>query len=100
VESKPISLSAFTPPGLVSGDELSYVTFSPRATVTYPPVGKDSLTLFVTEGARDADGTEARISEDGTTQLERIALARYTGRARLDITVFDTDQSSGLETVR
>ncbi len=92
--------SSFEPPGLdKSRDKLSYVTFSPRATVIFPKVGKDSLTLFVTEGARADDFSEVRISENGTPPLERIALARYTGRARLDITSL-SDTSSELEATR
>ncbi len=95
--TKPPSLpSSYTPPGELSKDTLAYLAFTPRGTVL-TPAGSD-LTLFVTEGARNQAGQELRMLGDGdVSPLERIALARYTGRARLDVTVFDTDQSSGLE---
>ncbi len=89
--------TSYAPPGLDSTDKLSYLSFGPRGTILSPaPVSKETLTLFVTEGARDGAGKEARISAQGTAPLERIALARYTGRARLDITQL-SDTASELD---
>ncbi len=79
--------TGFVPPNPITGDRDSYITFSPRGTISYPGTQtRETLTLFVTEGARDGDGKEARISPQGIAPLERIAFARYTGRARLDVT--------------
>ncbi len=99
-DNAPTSISDFDPPGIPVNDKtgLSYLSFSPRGTVN-APAGTNTLTLFVTEGARDAGFTEARISEEGTAPLERIALARYTGRARLDITAV-SDRISDLDQAR
>ncbi len=83
--AKPTDFS-FHPPGTTSSDEdrFSYVQFKPTGVISFPNNG--TLALFVTEGVRDDFGNEARVAQKKHNGLERIAFARYTGRATLDVT--------------
>ncbi len=94
--SKPASLpSNYEPPGLEAGEagKLSYVQFNPSGAISYPSANDANLTLFITEGVRGEAGTQAKLSD-----FERIAFARFTGRARLDITTLTDFKSSSNET--
>jgi len=68
-------------------DRLSYIQYNSMGVVEQPT---SNLNLFLSEGVRDTSGVEAAIPSgqraDGS-YLEKIAIARFTGRPRLEITV-------------
>lgn len=69
---------------------LSYLEYNSMGGVTTP--GSSNLTLFLSEGVREADtnGTEVAIPSGQNASgsyLEKIAIARFTGRPRLEISV-------------
>jgi len=63
-------------------DRLSAISFNSNGQVTYPGTGSLQLLLF--EGIRDSSGAEARTGAS-QTMLEKITIARFTGRPRLEV---------------
>ena len=68
--------------------DLGYVQFSPSGSVTHP--SKDDARIFISEGVRGENGTEALIGpKKERSGLETITFRRFTGRASVDISTFD-----------
>ncbi len=82
--SLPPGVTANDLPGDAAKDRLSGIRFNASGAIVFPP--KTDLRLFVSDGVRDAGGSEAQIGATAqSTLLEQISFARFTGRAQLDI---------------
>lgn len=79
----PISIPEDT--SLPEGKGLVVMKFNSRGQITYPSTGK--LWLHISEGVRDRSGGEARAEkkEAGKLPFETIIIAKYTGRAQLNV---------------
>jgi prepilin-type N-terminal cleavage/methylation domain-containing protein len=67
-------------------DRLSMIKFNYMGIVESPKA-PSKLDIYLSEGVRDSSGVEAAIRKSGpVAYLEKISLARYTGRARLEVT--------------
>ena len=74
------------PPLLASDDRpLKVLTFNESGGVSFPSE-KAYRKLIITEGVRDASGSEALVGTKGIGGFEIISLSRYTGRSQLDVT--------------
>ncbi len=73
-------------PGNLS-QPLSVLAFNETGAVDFP-TAKANRKLIVSEGVRGTGGTEALLSQkaQGAGGFEIISLAKYTGRAQLDVT--------------
>lgn len=64
------------------------VTYNYLGAVVFPPQSASTpLQIFVSQGVRDPGGNEAAIAAGGASAsfLDRIAIARFTGRARVEL---------------
>jgi len=66
----------------VDQDRLSALSFNSNGQVTWP--GNGALQLLLFEGIRDSSGAEARTGA-AQSMLEKITIARFTGRPRLEV---------------
>lgn len=74
-------------PGGSNKDRLSGLRFNSSGAITFPST---DLRLFVSDGVRDASGSEAQVGATAqSTRLEQISFAKFTGRVHLDITTID-----------
>jgi prepilin-type N-terminal cleavage/methylation domain-containing protein len=80
----PVALPADN--ALPTGKGLVALKFNGSGQVAFPATGR--LWLHLSEGARDMSGTETRAGQKEAKGLpfEIITMARYTGRAQLDVT--------------
>jgi prepilin-type N-terminal cleavage/methylation domain-containing protein len=72
-------------------DRLSFLQYNSMGVVEQPT---NNLNLYLSEGVRDTNGAEAAIPSGQNaagSYLEKIAIARFTGRPRLEITVKPTN---------
>lgn len=71
---------------LPTGKGLVALKFNGSGQVAFPSTGK--LWLHISEGVRDSSGSEARVGNKVANALpfEIITMAKYTGRAQLDVT--------------
>jgi type II secretory pathway pseudopilin PulG len=70
--------------------EIGYVQFSPTGGIQHPE-DKDYSRLYVSEGVRGTNGTEALIAGGKERQggFEIITFRRFTGRASVDVSTID-----------
>ena len=74
------------PVTLTAGESLNVLAFNESGGVAFPLPNKSNRKLIISEGVRDANGTEALIGTQGVGGFEIISVSRYTGRSQLDIT--------------
>ena len=66
------------------GSGIATIQFNASGQVAHPA---NNLILHISEGVRDANGSQARINEARSgLPFEIITLSKYTGRAQLDVT--------------
>ncbi|HEY5791666.1 MAG TPA: hypothetical protein VIS74_00110 [Chthoniobacterales bacterium] len=82
-----LSTSALGNAGIRVVNGIAAIKFNASGQVAYP-TDSSQLLLHLSEGVRDEDGVEARITQKQAASLpfEIISLSKYTGRAQLDIT--------------
>lgn len=83
----PPAVTASDLPGESNKERLSGLRFNPSGAITFPA---GDLRLFVSDGVRDASGSEAQVGATAqSTRLEQISFAKFTGRVQLDVTTID-----------
>lgn len=76
------------PPTLPPGEHLNVLVFNETGGVDFP-TEKVNRKLIISEGVREADGTEILTGTKDVGGFEIISLSRYTGRSQLDITTLE-----------
>lgn len=76
-------------------ESMNLLTFNESGAVEYPSGAAEVRKLYLSEGVRQAGGSEAAISAKKNSQgsgggFEVISISRYTGRVQLDITTTGT----------
>jgi prepilin-type N-terminal cleavage/methylation domain-containing protein len=71
-------------PGNVNASEIGVLTFNGFGVVQSPPPSGERLMLFIADGVRGTDGSEAVFRKE-TGIFEIISLRRFTGRASLEV---------------